>query len=73
MDVNVITKSKAIEEQVFKDRKPKKTKSATDWEKRMVEEVNGGHNSTDSKNTNPKKKAIHIHGRIEHNLAEYAK
>ncbi len=39
----------------------------------MVEKVNGGHNSIDSKNTNPKKRAIHIHGRIEHNLAGYAK
>ncbi len=39
----------------------------------MVEEVNGGDNSIDSKNTNPYSKAIHIHGRMEHNLAEYAK
>jgi hypothetical protein len=33
----------------------------------------GGNNSTYSKNTNPNKKAIHIHGRMEHNLAGYAK
>ncbi len=73
MDVNVTTKSKATKKQVFKDREPKKAKSATDWEKKMVEEVNGGNNSTYSKNTNPEKRAIHIHGGIEHNLAKYAK
>jgi hypothetical protein len=39
----------------------------------MVEEVNGGDNSTDSENTNPNRRAIHIHGGIEHNMAEYAK
>jgi hypothetical protein len=39
----------------------------------MVEEVNGGDNSIDSKNTNPNTRAIHIHGGMEHNLAEYAK
>jgi hypothetical protein len=33
VDVNVITRSKAIEEQVFKDREPMKAKSAIDWEK----------------------------------------
>jgi hypothetical protein len=33
VDVNVTTKSKATKEQVFKDRKPRKAKSATDWEK----------------------------------------
>jgi len=27
----------------------------------------------DSENTNPDKRAIHIHGRMEHNLAKYAK
>jgi hypothetical protein len=31
LDVNATTKSKAIEEHVFKDRKPKKTKSVVDW------------------------------------------
>jgi len=30
VDVNVITRSKANEEHVFKDRKPKKAKNATD-------------------------------------------
>ncbi len=53
VDVNVTTKSKATEEQMFKDREPKKAKSVIDWEKITVEEVNGGHNSTNSKNTNP--------------------
>jgi len=33
VDVNVTTRSKTTKEQVFKDRKPRKTKSATDWEK----------------------------------------
>jgi hypothetical protein len=35
--------------------------------------VNGGDNSTNSKNTNPNRRAIHIHGGMEHNLAGYAK
>ncbi len=39
----------------------------------MVEKINGGDNSTNSKNTNPNRRAIHIHGGMEHNLAEYAK
>jgi hypothetical protein len=56
---------------VFKDRKPRKTNSATNWEKE--EKVNGGDNSTNLRNTNPNKRAIHIHGGMEHNLAEYAK
>jgi hypothetical protein len=42
-------------------------------EKKVVEAVNGGNNSTDSKNTNLNKRAIHIHGGMEHNLAGYAK
>jgi hypothetical protein len=42
-------------------------------ERRTVQVVNGVDNSTDSENTNLDKKAIHIHGGIEHNLAEYAK
>jgi hypothetical protein len=33
VDVKVTTRSKAIEEHVFKDRKPRKTKSVVDWEK----------------------------------------
>ncbi len=39
----------------------------------MVEEVNGGDNSTYLENINLYRKAIHIHGGMEHNLAEYAK
>jgi hypothetical protein len=39
----------------------------------MLEEVNGGDNSIDSKNTYLDRRAIHIHGRMEHNLARYAK
>jgi hypothetical protein len=38
----------------------------------MVETVNGGNISTNSKNTNPDKKAIHIHGGMERNMARYA-
>jgi hypothetical protein len=41
--------------------------------KRTIEEVNGGNNSTNSENIDPDKRVIHIHGRMEHNLAEYAK
>jgi hypothetical protein len=39
----------------------------------MVELVYGGDNSIDLENTNPNRKAIHIHGGMEHNLARYAK
>jgi hypothetical protein len=39
----------------------------------MVEEVNCEDNSIGSKETNPIKKAIHIHGGMEHNLVRYAK
>jgi hypothetical protein len=39
----------------------------------MVEEANGGDNSTNSKDIDPIKRAIHIHGRMEHNLVGYAK
>jgi hypothetical protein len=42
-------------------------------EKIAVETINCGENSTDSENTNSNKRAIHIHGRMEHNLAKYAK
>jgi hypothetical protein len=42
-------------------------------EKRTIEEVNDGDNSIDLENTNPSRKAIHIHGGMEHNLARYAK
>ncbi len=56
MDVNVTTKSKVTEKQMFKDREPKKAKNATDWEKKTVEEVNGGNNSTYSKKHKPIKK-----------------
>jgi hypothetical protein len=33
VDVNFTTRSKTIEKQVFKDREPRKSKSAIDWEK----------------------------------------
>jgi hypothetical protein len=33
VDVDVATRSKAIKEQVFKDRKPRKAKSVVDYEK----------------------------------------
>jgi len=39
----------------------------------VVEVVNGKDNSTNTKNTNPDRRAIHIHGGTEHNLVEYAK
>jgi hypothetical protein len=39
----------------------------------MVEKVNGGNTSTYLKNIDPDRKAIHIHGRMEHNLVEHAK
>ncbi len=39
----------------------------------MIEEINDGENSTNLENINPDRKAIHIHGGMEHNLAKYAK
>jgi hypothetical protein len=39
----------------------------------MVEEINGGDNSNHLEKTNLVKRAIHIHGGMEHNLAGYAK
>jgi len=42
-------------------------------EGRMVEEVNGEDNSIDSKHTNLAKRAIHIHGGMEHNFDIYTK
>ncbi len=39
----------------------------------MVEEINDGDNSTYSENIDPDIRAIHVHGGMEHNLAEYAK
>ncbi len=74
VDVNVTTRSKIIEEQVFKDREPRKAKSVVDWEKKeqlkwpMVEIIQHS-----QKNINLDKCAIHIHGRMEHNLAKHAK
>jgi hypothetical protein len=41
--------------------------------RKAIEAINGGDNSTNSKNTNPNRRAIHIHGGIEHILARYAK
>jgi hypothetical protein len=42
-------------------------------ERRTIEEINGGDNSIDSKNTNLDRRAIHICVGMEHNLAKYAK
>ncbi len=45
VDVNVTTRNKIIEKQVFKDKEQKKTKSVIDWEKEeqlkksMVEKI----------------------------------
>jgi hypothetical protein len=39
----------------------------------MVEVVNGGNNSTYSKNTNQDRRAIHIHGGMEHNMDKSTK
>jgi hypothetical protein len=41
--------------------------------KKRIEAVNGGNNSTDLENTNLDRRAIHIHGGMEHNLDGYAK
>ncbi len=59
---------------MFKDREPSKAKECC-WlgERRVVETIYGGDYSTDSENTNPYWKAIHIHGGMEHNLVGYAK
>jgi hypothetical protein len=59
---------------VFKDRKPRKENSVVNWEeeerlkKSMVRD-----NSTHSENIDSDKRAIHIHGGMEHDLARYAK
>jgi hypothetical protein len=42
-------------------------------ERRTIEKVNGGDNSINLKNIDPYRKAIHIHGGMEHNLVGYAK
>jgi len=39
----------------------------------VIEVVNGGNNSINLKITNLDRMAIHIHGRMEHNLVKYAK
>jgi hypothetical protein len=39
----------------------------------VVEIVNGGDNSIDSKNKNLDRRAIHIDRGMEHNVASYAK
>jgi hypothetical protein len=41
--------------------------------RKTIEKVNGGDNSTYSRNIDLDKRAIHIHGGMEHNLAMYAK
>jgi hypothetical protein len=42
-------------------------------ERRAIEAIYGGDNSTYLENTNPDWSAIHTHGGMEHNLAKYAK
>jgi hypothetical protein len=42
-------------------------------ERKMVETVNGGNNSTYLENVNLDRRPIHIHGGMEHNLVRYAK
>jgi hypothetical protein len=42
-------------------------------EGKTTKEVNGGNNSTYSKDIDLAKRAIHIHRRMEHNLVGYAK
>ncbi len=42
-------------------------------EKVIVLKVNGGDNSTNSKDIDLVKRAIHIHAGMEHNLVEYMK
>jgi hypothetical protein len=39
----------------------------------MVKEINGGNNLTNLENINLDRRAIHIHGGMEHNLARYVK
>jgi hypothetical protein len=74
MDVNVTTRSKATKEHVFKDRKPRKAKNVVDWEKkRTIEKVNGGNKLINLEDIDLAKRAIHNHGRMEHNFAGYAK
>jgi hypothetical protein len=41
--------------------------------RKTIEKINGGDNSTYSKNIDSNKRVIHIHGMMEHNLARYAK
>jgi len=41
--------------------------------RRAVEKINYGDNSIDSKHTNLDRRAIHIHGEMEHNLTGYVK
>jgi hypothetical protein len=40
---------------------------------RKIIEVNGEDNSIDLENKDPNKRAVHIHGGMEHNMAKYAK
>ncbi len=41
--------------------------------KKTIKQVNGGNNSINLENTNLDRRAIHIHGRMEHNLIKYVK
>jgi hypothetical protein len=42
-------------------------------EKKAIEIINGGDDSTNLENKNPNTRAIHIHGGMEQNLGGYAK
>jgi hypothetical protein len=42
-------------------------------ERRAIEAIYGGNNSTYLENTNLDQSTIHTHGGMEHNLAKYAK
>ncbi len=54
VDVNVTTRNKVIEEQVFKDKKLIKAKNGVDWEKKeRLKQSYGGNKSTNSENKNP--------------------
>jgi len=67
LDVNVTIRSKTTEEHVFKDKELRKIKNIVDWKKERLK----SNNSIALENTNLKKRAIHIHGRMEHNLVGY--
>jgi hypothetical protein len=52
ININVVTRSKIIEDQVFQERKPRKNKSIADLEKEeKLKKDNGKDNSTATKST----------------------